>query len=275
MTRRIVAAAKLNLGLVVGTRRADGYHDVATVMQRIDVCDLLELRESPSLVVDGFDGDTLARGALELLAGEAGVEPRWRLRIEKGIPVAAGLGGGSADAAAALVLANRTVPDPLSPDRLRALAAALGSDVPFFLEPGPKLAERRGERLTPLLLPQDYWVVVAIASGARKHSTAAVYRLFDELGAGAEFEPRRSALVEAVAGCRRAADLARLPPNDLAAAADGSDLPDMLRAAGAFRAEASGAGPAVYGLFLERRQAVAAARRLPAGTRSWVAAPVW
>ena len=87
------------------------------------------------------------RGALERLAREAGVEPRWHVRIEKRIPVAAGLGGGSADAAAALVLANRTLPVPVGAERLHALASALGSDVPFFLEPGPKLAEGRGEQL--------------------------------------------------------------------------------------------------------------------------------
>ncbi len=116
------------------------------------------------------------RDALECLAAEAGVEPRWRVRIEKRIPVAAGLGGGSADAAAALVLANRMLPAPLGAERLHALAAALGSDVPFFLEPGPKLAEGRGEQLVTLQLPQDYWTVVAIERGARKRSTGGCVR---------------------------------------------------------------------------------------------------
>ena len=275
MTARLPAAAKLNLALVVGPRRSDGYHDVATVIQRIDICDLIQIRRAAALEVEGFEGDTLVRDALECLAGEVGVEPRWRLRIEKRIPVAAGLGGGSADAAAALVLANRMLPAPLGAERLHALAAALGSDVPFFLEPGPKLAEGRGEQLATLQLPQDYWTVVAIERGARKRSTADVYARFDELGGATGFDERRRALLEAVAGCRRAADLASLPRNDLAVAAGDSRLPDLLRSAGAFRADVSGAGPASYGLFLTRREAVAATRRLPPGARSWIAAPVW
>ena len=150
MTARLPAAAKLNLALLVGQGRSDGYHDVATVIQRIDICDLIEIRRAAALEVEGFEGDTLVRGALERLAGEAGVEPSWRVRIEKRIPVAAGLGGGSADAAAALVLANRMLPVPVGAERLHALALGLGSDVPFFLEPGPKLAEGRGEQLVTL-----------------------------------------------------------------------------------------------------------------------------
>jgi 4-diphosphocytidyl-2-C-methyl-D-erythritol kinase len=272
---RLPAAAKVNLGLVVGSTRADGYHEIVTVMQRIDVCDLLELRPSETLEIDGFPGDTLVRGALERLARAAGVEARWHLRLEKQIPVAAGLGGGSADAAAALVLANRTLPAPLAAGELRELAAELGSDVPFFVEPGPKLAEGRGERLTPLGIPQDFWVLVAIDVHARKESTGAVYARFDELGGAAGFEERRRSLLDAVAGCRRAVDLALLPPNDLAGAASDTTLPGRLRSLGAFRADVSGAGPAAYGLFLSRREALAAARRLQRGSRCWVAAPVW
>jgi 4-diphosphocytidyl-2-C-methyl-D-erythritol kinase len=269
------AAAKLNLSLVVGPERNDGYHSVATVMQRIDLCDLVELRSGDALEIAGFSGDTIVRSALERLAGVAGVEPRWRVRIEKRIPLAAGLGGGSADAAAALVLANRTLPAPLGPERLHEVAAEVGSDVPFFVEPGPKLVEGRGERLARLEVPQDYWVVVALDAGARKRSTAHVYERFDELGGAAGYEGRRQALLDAVAACRGAVDLALLPGNDLASAGATTRLPDVLRSAGAFRADVSGAGPAVYGLFARRREALAATRKLPRGARSWVTAPVW
>jgi 4-diphosphocytidyl-2-C-methyl-D-erythritol kinase len=275
MRELLPAAAKVNLGLVVGSTRADGYHEIVTVMQRIDVCDRLELWPSETLEVEGFAGDTLVRDALVRLSRAAGVEARWRVRIEKRIPVSAGLGGGSADAAGALVLANRTLPAPLAADELRELAAELGSDVPFFVEPGPKLAEGRGEQLTPVEIPQDFWVLVAIETGARKDSTGAVYARFDQVGGAAGFEERRRALVDSLAGCRRAADLALLPPNDLARAVPTTTLPERLRSLGAFRADVSGAGPAVYGLFLTRREALAAARRLPHGARCWVAAPVW
>jgi 4-diphosphocytidyl-2-C-methyl-D-erythritol kinase len=271
-----VAAAKINLALAVGGRRGDGLHEVATVMQRIDVCDRVELVPASGLVVEGFAGDTLVRSALESLAATAGVEPRWRVSIEKRIPVAAGLGGGSADAAAALRLANETLVHPLGEGQLASLALGLGADVPFFLRPGPKLAEGAGERLTSLQLPQDYWVVVAHLRGAAKPSTGEVYRRFDALGGAAGFAGRREAILGTIARCRRSRDLAALPPNDLAeAAGEGRPAVEALRAAGAFRADVSGAGPAVYGLFHHRREAEAAARGLRRAGRTWVAAAVW
>ena len=125
------------------------------MIQRIDLADEIELGEAPRLTVEGFE-DTLVRRALQRLAKEAGVQPSWHVRIGKRIPVAAGLGGGSSDAAAALVAANATLAEPLPPERLVELATGVGADVPFFLTPGPKLVEGAGERLTPIELPQDY-----------------------------------------------------------------------------------------------------------------------
>lgn len=273
--KSVPAAAKINLALLVGRRRADGLHEVATVLQRIDLCDRLELEPAPSLSVEGFRGDTLVRRALEAVAEAADVAPRWRVRIRKRIPLAAGLGGGSADAAAALRLANGSLASPLAGERLRELAAGLGADVPFFLEPGPKLAEGAGERLTPLDLPQDFWVALALPRSARKQSTEDVYRRFDELGGGSAFEARRAELLEALGRCGRPRDLAALPANDLTEAAGGAPLAERLLAAGAFRAGLSGAGPAVYGLFHHLAQAREAARACARGARTWVAAPVW
>ncbi len=107
--RRIPATAKLNLALVVGPRRPDGKHEVATVLQRIDLTDRIQLEPAPRLEVTGFGEDTLVRGALDALAREVEADAGWAARIEKRIPVAAGLGGGSSDAAAALRLANETL----------------------------------------------------------------------------------------------------------------------------------------------------------------------
>ncbi|HEY7197777.1 MAG TPA: hypothetical protein VH306_11365 [Gaiellaceae bacterium] len=272
---RVAVAAKINLALVVGERRQDGLHDVASVLQRIDIADRLSLARGGGIEVAGFADDTLVRGALERLADAAGIEFGWHVRIEKRIPVAAGLGGGSADAAAALRLANDSLPEPLDPDRLAALGAELGADVPFFLAPGPKLAEGAGERLALLELPQDFWVVVALPRAARKTSTGDVYARFDELGGGPGFPERRAALLEALGSARRPRDFAAFPPNDLAGAAGGGNLAAALAEAGAFRADVSGAGPAVYGLFHHRPQAVRAARSLGRGIRSWVTVPVW
>ena len=272
--RRRPVAAKINLALVVGERREDGLHEVATVLQRIDLCDWITVREGDGIAVEGFTRDTLVRSALTRLAEAAGIEPRWRVRLDKKIPLAAGLGGGSADAAAALRLANATLREPLARERLLEVAAAAGSDVPFFLEPGPKLAERAGERLTPLALPQDFWVVVALARRARKTSTADVYARFDELRGGDGFAQRREDLFAAVAGCRRPRDLGALPPNDLAEAAGRPPLVAIL-AERAFRVDVTGAGPAVYALFHHLRDARAAARRVRPRARAWVTAPVW
>src|SRR5215831_3902805 len=130
---RAPAPAKINLALVVGPLRDDGKHEVLTILQRIDLVDRIELDEAPELRVEGFAEDTLVSAALNRLAESAGTEARWRVRIEKRIPVAAGLGGGSSDAATALRLANETLPDPLPGEELRRLAADLGADVPFFL----------------------------------------------------------------------------------------------------------------------------------------------
>ena len=272
---RVPVPAKINLALLVGGRRRDGLHEVATVLQRIDICDRVELEEAGSFTVEGFAGDTLVRTALARLADTAGVEPGWRVRITKRIPVAAGLGGGSADAAAALALANQTLAPPLPREQVAALAAELGADVPFFLEPGPKLAEGIGERLSALELPQDFWIVIVLPRGVQKASTGEIYRRFDEGGGDSPFAERREALRAAVAGCRRPRDFTMFPPNDLGEAAGRSHLLDVLLSAGAFRADVSGAGPALYGLFNHRRDAVAAARRCAHGARVWVTVPVW
>ena len=268
--------AKINLALVVGRVGSDGLHTIATVMQKIDICDRLELVKGEELAVDGFPEDTLVRRALGDLAEAAGGVGRWRVRLEKEIPVAAGLGGGSADAAAALVLANATLPQPIDRGRLHELAFRLGADVPFFLEPGPKLAEGAGERLVPLDLPQDYWLVIALPERISKSSTGEVYRRYDVLGGAEGFDGRRARLLEVLRRCRTPRDLAALPPNDLAEAAGApSGLLAELRDSGALRADLSGAGPAVYGLFVHRREALAAARRCRRLARVWVTVPVW
>jgi 4-diphosphocytidyl-2-C-methyl-D-erythritol kinase len=269
------AAAKINLALVVGDRRTDGLHEVATVMQRVDLCDFVEVEPAPALTVSGFEADTIVRAALERLAKAAGVEPAWRARIRKRIPLAAGLGGGSADAAAALVLANATLQPPLPRERLLDVAAAVGSDVPFFLEPGPKLVEGAGERLSPLELPQDYWVLLALPRATGKLATGEVYGRFDELGGPPGFDVRKRALLEALQTVRRPRHFDALPPNDLAEAAGGSGLADSMRAAGAFRADVCGAGPAEYGLFHRLGEARCAGRGLRRQARTWVVAPVW
>ena len=240
------------------------------MLQRVDLGDRVAIEPAVALRVEGFD-DTIVGAALRALAQRAGVEPAWAARIWKSIPVAAGLGGGSSDAATALRLANGTLGTPLAPRELEELAGTLGADVPFFLRAGPQLGTGDGSTLSPLQLPQDYWVVLVLPTGATKYSTANVYGRFDERGGADGFEERRAVLLDALAGVRRARDLAGLPPNDLAS----SDLALDLVEHGAFRADVSGAGPAVYGLFLHRRHADAAARAFRTAGRTWVTSPCW
>lgn len=265
------APAKINLALVVGPLRPDDKHEVVTVYQRIGIADRLELEPAPALLVEGFDADTLVRGALKALAAHAGVEPRWHVRIEKRLPIAAGIGGGSSDAATALRLANATLAEPLSQADLLELAAGLGADVPFFLLDGPQLGTGDGGELAPIELPQDFWVLLVVPHAIEKPSTASVYAAFDERDGATGFDERRAALLAALEQVRRPRDLAALPPNDLAS----SPLADELHAHGAFRADVTGAGPAVYGLFHHKDRAKAAQRALKGAGESWLTAPAW
>ena len=268
---RAPAPAKINLALVVGPTRADGKHEVATVLQRVDLADRVAVAPSAVLEVAGFPADTIVRDALAALAAAAGVEPRWKATISKRIPLAAGLGGGSSDAATALRLANETLDEPLAADDLHTVAATVGADVPFFLVDGPQFGRGDGSALRPLSLPQDYWIVIVLPAGSAKPSTAAVYAAFDERRGGLGWEERLARLEAALAGVRRPRDLAALPPNDLAS----SPVADALLRHGAFRADVSGAGPALYGLFHHRRQAEAARRELRDVGSTWLTVPVW
>jgi 4-diphosphocytidyl-2-C-methyl-D-erythritol kinase len=268
---RAPACAKINLALVVGERRADGKHEVTTVLQRLDVSDRVRLEPADELRIDGFAADTLVRRALVALADAGGVAPAWRVHISKRLPVAAGLGGGSSDAATALRLANATLERPLDGGALRAVAATLGSDVPFFLTQGPQLGESDGTELSPVTVPQDFWTVLVVPHGVTKASTAAVYAAFDARGGAAGYAERRAELLSTLAAVRRTRDLAALPSNDLAS----SPFTVKLRALGAFRADVTGAGPAVYGLFARRLDAEAARRRLAPQGRVWVTVPAW
>jgi 4-diphosphocytidyl-2-C-methyl-D-erythritol kinase len=265
--KRAPAPAKINLALVVGPLRADGRHELVSVYQRIALSDRVLVERSDELRVEGFSDDTLVRRALAAASDGA----TFSARIKKRIPVAAGLGGGSSDAATALRLANALRDGPLDDEALHASACELGADVPYFLVDGPQLGTGDGTELTPLELPQDYWVVLVVPKGAAKSSTADVFAAFDARGGEAGYEERRADLLAALEIVRRPRDLARLPANDLAS----SPLADELLQLGAFRADVTGAGPAVYGLFLHGAHARAAQRRVSPKGRTWLTAPAW
>ncbi|HEV8462831.1 MAG TPA: hypothetical protein VGQ38_19240 [Gaiellaceae bacterium] len=258
------APAKINLALVVGPLRADGKHELATVYQRVDLGDRITVEPAEETTVTGFAADTIVRAALDALDAPHG----WRVRIEKHTPVAAGLGGGSSDAASALRLANVQLDEPRE---LHPIAANLGSDVPFFLADGPQLGTCDGTALEALDLPQDFVVLLVLPQGDEKHSTRAVYARFDERDGATGYEERLAALRAALAAVRRPRDLAALPPNDLAS----SPIADELLAHGAFRADVSGAGPTVYGLFHRRAEAREAAAAVRPRGKTWITVPTW
>lgn len=283
------APAKVNLGLFVGPRRPDGRHELATVMQSISLCDELTLTptagERDELVcpgVDGLESENLALRALAAFRAASGWHtPAASLRIVKRIPVAAGLGGGSADAAAALRLA--AVASGLGERApLQRLASALGADVPAQVSPGRWLAEGAGERLRALPPPPPFGLLVLPSHASL--STAAVYGKLDYSGSlrgAGEVARLAEALGDALAEGAALPD-AQLLANDLqepALALEPSIEPalDQARAAGADHAMLSGSGPTVIGLFagadgVERARRAAAS--LAAHRPAFAAEPV-
>jgi len=184
------APAKLNLALSVGDLREDGYHELTTVFQAVGLYDEVVLSRAEELTVtveDGpgatgsgdvpLDATNLAVRAVALAAATTGQDPRVAVHITKGIPVSGGCAGGSADAAAALVGCDALWGTGLSREELTALAAELGSDVPFSVHGGTALGTGRGHQLTEVLEQGDYSWVLAVSDGGL--STPAVYAELD------------------------------------------------------------------------------------------------
>jgi 4-diphosphocytidyl-2-C-methyl-D-erythritol kinase len=268
------AFAKLNLLLHIGNPRDDGLHPICSIFASIDLYDDVHLERAPqdSIECPGIDGPNLAEVALTAFRRRVPHLPPLRISIEKRIPVAAGLGGGSADAAAVLRGANRIAGDPLSPAELRDLGAQLGSDVPSQVDPRHELVSGVGEIVEPIELPPFGAVLIPQGDGL---AAAAVYAQFDLLGGG------RNGLDPGI--LRELAHDMELAPvlgNDLqpAALALRPELEQVLASlqdAGALGALVSGSGPTCFGLFADRAAAVTAAATIDgaiaAGLRSDVA----
>lgn len=161
----VPACAKINLTLEVLGKGADGYHQIITVFQEIDLRDTLTFEERPDLTLECDypvlqSSDNLAFRAARLLQEETASSKGAFISIEKGIPIASGLGGGSSDAAATLRTLNQMWGLGLSTEQLLRLASRLGSDVAFFLHGGTALGEGRGERVTPLPTYPASWIVL-------------------------------------------------------------------------------------------------------------------
>ena len=278
----IHAPAKLNLCLYLGGRRKDGLHELLSLFEPLALADPIRVSEARASAVrdevhcEGVEGDpadNLGARALAALRAQGWAAPPLRVEIEKRIPIAAGLGGGSADAAALLRLAR----EPLgrsgwmqvgwTPD-LVAIAAELGADVPSQLVPALSLVRGAGERVVRLPDPEPHAVVLLPDGGGL--STAAVFAEADRLGLGRsaeEIDELAKRLHKAAGAGASPLDYPELLVNDLEPAARslrpeiGAAL-DELRSAGAPLALLTGSGPTAFGLFGDLAAAEEAAGRL-------------
>lgn len=255
MRLRALAPAKVNLCLLMGERRDDDRHELVTLFQSLSLADSLRLEtrgagERDEVICPGVSGDNLAVRALAALRARGWDGPPLRLTIDKRIPVAGGMAGGSADAAAALRLAMAVAPG--RPEELDLVAASLGSDVPSQLVAGVSVGTGAGD-LVERFEPLAKHAYVVLPAGFEL-STAAVYQEADRLGLGrgsSELRERYEALVGSLGPPARIPD--GLAVNDLGAAAislrpEIGERLDLLLGAGAEHALVSGSGPTVFGL---------------------------
>lgn len=268
---KITARAKVNLTLDVLGNLPDGYHEVRTVMQLLDLCDILEISSGRSGITLSSDSkgipigpENLVYRAAQLLLARTGLEKKAHINIIKRIPVAAGLGGGSSNAAAALWGLNHFWELGFTPEELMEMGAEIGADVPFFLTAGTALGTGRGDKLTPLPSPPPMGVL--LVKPYFGVSTAQVYKMFDTLSG--------------VTGYSTDSMLQALEKRDVNAIAAhlGNDLEPVtaslypeIRAikkdlldAGALGAEMSGSGPTVFALAENKEKA----RQLAANIKS-------
>lgn len=269
----IQAPAKVNLHLRVLGRRDDGYHDIATLMQPLDLADRLTIDlahsdltltcSDPELQVP----DNLVLRAAEAFFQAAGITPRGRFDLQKNIPVAAGLGGGSSDAAATLMGLNRLHGHPLGTEDLHRLAASLGADVPFFLVGQSAWCTGIGEKVEPW--PEFPLLQVVLVNPGFALSTARVYREFD-------LSLKNHKLCTRISRpSKEPDDLPAILVNDLELVSlrAHSQLKEIKRAlldCGASGAVMSGSGPTIVGIFEHRGVAKDAAIKLTNRGNWWV-----
>ncbi|MEA2494375.1 MAG: 4-diphosphocytidyl-2-C-methyl-D-erythritol kinase [Thermoleophilaceae bacterium] len=261
---RLLAPAKVNLVLRIGQMQSNGLHAVASLFASLELADEVEVEPAAddSVECEGVEGPNLAERAVRLIRGYAPWIPPLRVRITKRIPVAAGLAGGSADAAAVLRAANSFQEIPFDDDHLRAIAAPLGSDVPSQVAPAHAVVTGTGERVERVQLPAMALVLVPATTGL---STGDVFKKALHMNL-----PRlqlEAGDLRALAAQPLDVIAARLE-NDLQAATvklrpELEVILDQLRNAGALGAQVSGSGPTVFGVFSDRAAADAAAAEIP------------
>jgi 4-diphosphocytidyl-2-C-methyl-D-erythritol kinase len=270
------APGKINLSLTVGRPQPDGYHPLATVFQAVSLVEEVTATaaEGFGLSVEGLHADrvptddsNLALRAARRLAEHVGITDGVHLHVRKGVPVAGGMAGGSADAAAALLACDTLWRTGLGRDELGELAATLGADVPFALLGHTAVGRGRGDLLTPALSRGEYhW---ALALQDRGLSTPEVFRAFDELLGGVDVEPEadRGLLQALSSGDAEAVGAALSNDLQVAALELAPHLAETLAVAedaGALGVVVSGSGPTVAALARSRQHATAIAAAITA-----------
>jgi len=263
--------AKINLCLYVLKKREDGYHEIFSMMQAIDLCDQLTLHKIQKDIVIRCDHsdvpkdeNNLAYQAADLLFKERNLKGGVRIDIEKQIPVSAGLGGGSSNAAFTLKGINQLFDLKLSNQKLHLIGSRIGSDVPFFLYSGQAMVKGRGEKIVPIRLYRDYWLVLVCPN--LMISTEGVYQNVKiDLTAGKSFINLNSC--DNKDGFFKSLrqfdnDLEKVVISRYAVI---SQIKKTLENSGAIKSSMSGSGPAVYGLFEKKPQAEEVARKLTRG----------
>lgn len=263
--RRERAYAKVNLVLEVGARRPDGLHELASLFASLELHDLVTLESAArdEVVCPGVEGPNLAGAAVKLFRSRVASDlPPLRVTIDKAIPVAAGLAGGSADAAAALRGANALAGAPADAAALRLLASELGSDVPSQVEPAHALVGGTGERVERVSLPPMALLLLPQEEGLQ---TGAVYAEADRLGTTrARVDVEALRVLVGLAPRALAPHLVNdLEPAALALRPELARALEELRAAGALVARITGSGPTAYGLWENAAGAERAAAGLP------------
>jgi 4-diphosphocytidyl-2-C-methyl-D-erythritol kinase len=258
------APAKLNLCLYVGPRRDDGLHEIRSLFEPLELADELRIAkaEEDEVICEGIESPDLTATALSALREHGWDGPPLRIEVTKRVPVAAGLGGGSADAAAVLRLAMGEV------EGLRSIAAGIGADVPSQLQPRPCLVAGAGEVIEPAPPPGEHAVV--LIPQPEGLATAAVYAEADRLGtprSEAELEAIRRQLRDAVDEGGSPLEYREHLVNDLQPAAislrpEIEEALGALEEAGAAHAMVTGSGPTAFGLYPTAEAAATAAAEL-------------
>ena len=277
---KLRAYAKINIGLNVLGKRSDGYHDLETIFHEIDCFDEIELERHDKLAMTAdsilipIDGTNLCLSAATLLQKEKHVRQGVMIHLKKNIPVGAGLGGGSSDAAAVLCGLNQFWELKLSNNHLRTLAAQIGSDVPFFIDGGTAYATGRGEILEIFSLALPFWI--AVVTPLIRISTAWAYNHLGPKRSG-KASGLRTKLVKQISNPQKIASIAQ---NDFEQSAfqtypELSRIKGKLIEMGALFSLMSGTGSSIYGFFENEKKAIDALSSFPKNYQTSITAPTF